>query len=156
MPSITVREYNPDSGALLENISILNFGRITAGTTSRVKVIDIAFTGVTDAGNLKIGLISSGGLTVNSNPEDIASDGSASNGRFGVEYSSSFDGSKASQPLGRHFAGLNTTVIADNSNNVSVGMRNQTISDYIYVDIEIGSSDTSEGNGAYKIFFDYS
>ena len=156
MPSLTVREYHPESGALLGNISTLNFGRVTAGMTSKVKVIDIAFTEVTDVGNIKIGLISAGGLIVNSNPTNIAADGSASNGHFGIESTTAFDSSKASEPLSRHFAGLNGDVTAGNSNNVSIGNRSSTLSDYIYIDIEIGDSDIGAGNGAYKVFFDYS
>lgn len=156
MPSLTVREYHPESGALLGNISTLNFGRVTAGMTSKVKVIDIAFTEVTDVGNIKIGLISAGGLIVNSNPTNLAADGSASNGHFGIESTTAFDSSKASEPLSRHFAGLNGDVTAGNSNNVSIGNRSSTLSDYIYIDIEIGDSDIGAGNGAYKVFFDYS
>jgi len=156
MPSLTVREYHPESGALLGNISTLNFGRVTAGMTSKVKVIDIAFTEVTDVGNIKLGLISAGGLIVNSNPTNLAADGSASNGHFGIESTTAFDSSKASEPLSRHFAGLNGDVTAGNSNNVSIGNRSSTLSDYIYIDIEIGDSDIGAGNGAYKVFFDYS
>ena len=156
MPSLTVREYHPESGALLGNVSTLNFGRITAGTTSRVKVIDIAFTEASVVGNIKIGLTSSGGLTINSSPTDINPDGSSSNGRFGIESSSSFDPAKASDNLSRHFAGANNDNTASNSNNVSVGNRSDTLSNYIYLDIQIGSEDVSGGNGTYKVFFDYS
>ena len=155
MPSLTIREYNPDSGALLGNLSVLNFGRITAGTTSAVKVIDIAFTGLTQVGNIKLGLISNGGLTVNSNPTDIASDGSAGNGHFGIESSAVFDSSKASSTLSRHFPGNNSTSTASNVNNVSIANRSDTISDYIYLDIEVDASSTDTINGAYKVFFDY-
>ena len=156
MPSLTIREYHPDSGALLGNISTLQFGRVTAGVHSQVKVIDIAFSEVTDVGNIKLGLISSAGLTVNSNPTDIADDGSAGNGHFGIESSAVFDSSKAASSLSRHFAGLNTTITAGDSNNVSVGNRSDTISDYIYLDIEVDASSVGAGNGAYKVFFDYS
>lgn len=156
MPSLTIREYNPETGALLGNISTLNFGRLAAGTTSAVKVIDVAFTEVSNVGNIKLGLISSAGLTVNSDPVDIESDGSASNGHFGIESSASFDSSKSAVPLARHFPGLNTTSEASNSNNVSVGNRTSTISNYIYLDIEIGGTSIGAGNGAYKVFFDYS
>ena len=156
MPSLTVREYHPESGALLGNISTLNFGRVPAGMTSKVKVLDVAFTEVTDVGNIKIGLISAGGLIVNSNPTNLAADGSASNGHFGIESTTAFDSSKASEPLSRHFAGLNGDVTAGNSNNVLIGNRSSTLSDYIYIDIEIGDSDIGAGNGAYKVFFDYS
>ena len=156
MPSLTVREYNAESGALLGNVSTLNFGKITAGTTSRVKVIDVAFSEVSAVGNIKIGLISTGNLTVNIDPQDIAADGSAGNGQFGVESSSEFDSAKASASLSRHFAGINTSVTAADVNNVSIGNRSSSLSDYIYLDIEIGSQNVNAGNGAYKIFFDYS
>jgi hypothetical protein len=155
-PVLTVREYHPQSGALLGNLSVLSFGKITAGTTSRVKVIDIAFSEVTAVGNVKLGLIASGGLTVNTDPDDIAADGSAGNGQFGIESSSEFDSTKASSPLSRHFAGINTSITAGNSNNVSVGNRSSTISDYIYLDVKIGSESVNAGNGSYKVFFDYS
>jgi len=156
MPVLTVREYNPSSGAVLGNISTLNFGRITAGTKSSVKVIDIAFSEVTEVGNIKLGLISSGGLTVNSSPTDIDTDGSSSNGNFGIEYSSSFNSAKASGPLSRHFAGLNSSVAAGDSNNVSIPSRSSSISDYIYIDIQVDASSVGASTGAYKIFFDYS
>jgi hypothetical protein len=155
-PSITVRQYHPDSGALLSNLSVLNFGRITAGTHSRVAIIDVAFSEVTAVGNIKLGLISSGGLNVNTNPTDILGDGTASNGHFGIESSADFDSEKASSPLERHFAGVNTTVTAADPNNVTIANRSSTISDYIYLDIEIGSSNINAGSGGYKIFFDFS
>lgn len=156
MPAISVREYNSESGSLLGNVSTLNFGRITSGTKSQVKVVDLAFTEATNVGNLKLGLISSGGLTVNASPTDIAADGSSGSGHFGIEYTSAFDSSKAASPLSRHFAGLNTTVTASNANNVSIPMRATNISDYIYIDIEVDASTVGAGNGSYKIFFDYS
>jgi len=156
MPALTLREYDTSSGALLGNISVLNFGRITAGTTSVVKVIDIAFSGVTSVSNVKLGITSNGGLTVNSNPTDIDTDGSASNGQFGVEHTSSFDSAKATAGLTRFFAGVNGTVLAGNSNNVTVGNRSDTISNYIYISIEVSASNADAGNGAYKVFFDYS
>jgi len=156
MPTITVREYHPESGALLGNVTTLKFGKIVAGTTSRVKVIDIAFTEAGVVSNIRLGLIANGGLTVNPDPEDVQDDGSASNGQFGIESSAAFDSSKASQPLSRHFAGVNTTATADNENNVSVGNRSDSLSDYIYLDIEVGAGNVAGANGAYKIFFDYS
>lgn len=156
MPTLTVREYHPESGALLGNVNVLNFGRITAGTQSRVKVIDIAFSDVSVVENIKLGLISSGGLSINTNPSDIAPDGSSASGHFGIESSSTFDSVKASAPLTRHFAGINATGTAADSNNVLVDNRNETISDYVYLDIEISNADVKSGNGAFKVFFDFS
>ena len=156
MPTLTVREYHPDSGSLLGNISTLNFGKITAGSHTRVKVVDVVFDGASSVGNIKIGLVSNGGITVNESPEDIGEDGSALNGHFGVESSASFLTYKTTSTLTRHFAGLNSSGASDNANNVSVGNRSDLVSNYIYLDIEAGSTNISAGNGAYKIFFDYS
>ena len=156
IPSITVREYHPDSGALLGNISVLNFGKITAGTHSRVKVIDIAFSGVTAVGNIKLGLIANGGITVNENPLNVDENGTSSNGHFGIETSSEFSSSKAASSLVRHFQGVNANVTAGSSNNVTIPNRTKTVSEYIYLDIEPSSTISDKVNGGYKIFFDFS
>jgi hypothetical protein len=161
MPNITVRQYEPYSGALLGNVSVLSFGKVTAGTTSGVIVLDIAFSEVTNVGGIKLGLISSGGLAVNSNPSGITAasgitaDGSASSGRFGVESTSAFDASKSSSGLTRYFAGVNTSVTAADPNNVSIPSRSDAISNYIYLSIQVDSSSIGAGNGSFKIFFDY-
>lgn len=156
MPSVTFREYNPENGALLGNISTLKFGEFLQGTHSRVKVIDIAFGGVTEVTNVKLGLVASGGLTVNASPEGISSDGSATNGHFGIESSSSFISSKASAPLSKHFAGSNDDASPSSEYNVDIGNKSNLTSNYIYLDMDSGSSTTLQnGNGSYKVFFDY-
>ncbi len=155
MPTLTIREYHPESGALLGNISVLDFGKITAGSHSRPKVIDIVFSGVSSVSNIKLGIVSNSGLIVNESPTGIASDGSSSNGHFGVESSSAFSGAKTATPLTRHFSATNTDGYADSSGNVSIPNKSDTISNYIYLDIEIGSGNILAGNGAYKVFFDY-
>jgi len=146
MPSITIREYHPESGALLGNVAILDFGRITSGTHSRVKVLDIAFEDVSSVGNIKLGIISNGGISVTTGEE----------GHFGVLSSPDFSSSVAASPLPTHFSGLNTSGLSSDNNNFNVGNRSSTISDYVYLDIEIGSTNLETGNGAYKVFFDYS
>lgn len=155
MPSVTIREYNPTTGALIGNITSLSFGRIVAGSTSPVKVIDFAFTGVSSVSNVKVGLLSAGGLSVNPAPEGVTSDGSSSNGKFGIEHSSSFDLVRAKGPLTRHFAGINTSGTAADPNNVTVGARDETTSQFTYLDVELGSNDLGNGGGTYKVFFDF-
>ena len=146
MASISVREYHPESGALLGNISVLDFGRITGGTHSRVKVVDLAFEDLSAVGNIKLGLVANGGVTVATGDE----------GHFGLESSPDFSASVASSPLTEHYEGLNTTGLASDVNNKDIGNRSSTVSDYIYIDIEIGSTAIDSGNGAYKLFFDFS
>lgn len=142
MPSVTFRNYHPDSGALLGNISVLDFGTISLGTHSPVKVIDIAFEDVTIVGNIKLGLISTGGITVN--------------GHFGISQSVDFDSSKANSPVSDHFSGINTTGTSSDTSNYAITNRSNTLSNYIYLDLELGSTNISAGTGAYKVFFDFS
>ena len=156
MPTVTVREYNPASGALLSNVTTLNFGRVQSGTSSRVKVIDISFGDITVVGNIKLALISNGGITVNANPQDIDAKNTASNGHFGIEDSYDFNAAKTASPLARHFAGVNGTGTASDSNNVLIGSKSSQTSNYIYLDIELGATNINAMNGAYKVFFDFS
>ena len=155
MPFITAREYDPEDGSLLENASALYFGKITKGAHTRVKVIDLAFSGATSIGNIKLGLVASAGLDVNLTTGTIYSDGSSSTGNFGIMSSQDFDASIASQPLTRHFAGLNADATSTNDYNVSVGARSTNVSDYIYLDVEVSSAQSGSANGAYKVFFDF-
>ena len=156
LPEIVIREYDSETGALVSNMSALAFGRITKGAHSRVKVIDIAFTNVTSVGNLQLGLIGSAGINVSASDVGVVyDDGSVDNGSFGVQSSVEFDATIASQPLTRHFQGINDTAIPDHINNVTVGARTNSLSNYIYLDIQVGSSGTGLRSGAYKIFFDF-
>lgn len=154
MPSCTTREYHPTTGALLGNISSLNHGNVVVGSHARVKVIDFAFAGLTAVSNIKIGMTGST-LDINESPEDIQSDGSSGNGRFGVMHSDVFDKTLASSALGRHFAGLNDTGFATHSCNVSIGNRTDTVSQFVYLDMEFGANDVGVVSGTYKIFFDF-
>lgn len=155
MPTVTVREYNTSNGALAGNIQALSFGRIAQGMHSPIKVIDFAFTGISITSNVKLGLVNSGGLGINEMPENISSDGSSSNGRFGVEHSSSFEFDIAKGPLQRHFAGSNQTGLSTDGNNVVIGTRNDDTSQYVYLDLEATSNDTGVKGGTYRIFFDF-
>jgi hypothetical protein len=155
MPSLTVREYNGTNGDFVGNISSLSFGRITSGTHSSVKVMDLSFIGVSSVSSVKLGLISSGGLPVNDDPQDIAVDGSASNGYFGIVHSLNFDPIISASPLTRHFAGLNTTGTSGDDKNVEVGTKDDVTSQFIYLDMEIVSSFLGSGTGLYKVFFNF-
>ena len=95
MPTVTVREYHPESGALLGNASSLNFGRVQSGTHSRVKVLDLAFGDVSNVGNIKLAIVSNGGITVNADPQDADAKGTTANGHFGIIDSSDFNAATA-------------------------------------------------------------
>jgi hypothetical protein len=156
-PEIIVREYNPETGVLIGNVSSFTFGKVIRGAHTRVKVIDIAFLGASNVSNLHLGLVGDAGITASSpNLNGITNnDGSVSNGFFGITTTTQFDSSISSSPLLWHFPGLNANGLADNANNVSIGTRAANISNYIYLDIEVGSANTGLSNGAYQIFFDF-
>jgi hypothetical protein len=155
MPTVTVREYNTSTGALHGNIQSLSFGKVAQGKHSPIKVIDFTFTGISVASNIKVGLVSSGGVIVNDVPEDIANDGSSSTGKFGIEHSSSFDSIIAKGPLRRHFSGLNQTGLSTDGNNVTIGTRSEMSSQYTYLDIEAPSNEKGIKGGTYRLFFDF-
>jgi hypothetical protein len=154
MPAVTTREYNPTTGALVGNMSSLNFGNIAVGSHSPVKVVDFAFSGVTSVFNIMVGITGST-LDVNDSPEDLQEDGSAGNGRFGIMHTDAFDKDLASSVLGRHFPGLNDTGLANNPQNVAVGNRTDTVSQFVYLDMEFGANDVGVVSGTYKVFFDF-
>ena len=156
LPEIIVREYDPETGALLSDMTALAFGRITRGAHSRVKVIDIFFNNVTEVSNVSLGLIGNAGINaVVSNPGVVYDDGSVENGRFGIQSTIEFDAAIATKPLAKHFAGVSDTAVSDNINNVQIGTRNTNTTNYIYLDIEVGSGGTGLRSGSYKIFFDF-
>jgi hypothetical protein len=154
MATVTFREYS-QLGEFIGNISALHFGRIPAGAHSRVKIIDIAFTGVEEVSNVKLGLTNDGGLQANPSPTELQSDGSASNGKFGIRHTEGFSTQIAPGPLGRHFAGVNSSLEASDDKNILVGTRNHNTSQFIYLDIEAPSNNNGTGGLMYKVFFDF-
>ena len=156
--AITIRQYNPDTGALLSNVNTISFGKIVGGTTSKTAVIDIAFSEVTEVSDISLGLINSGGLTVASNASDTSnnSDGSSTKGYFGIVSSAAFDSSIASNPLTSFFKGINATVTAGDVNNVEIPNRSATLSNYIYLNITPDAASTGSNSGSWKVFFNYS
>jgi hypothetical protein len=157
MPSIVTREYNPTNGAFIGNVSSLSFGSVPVGTHSPVKVIDLAFVGVASVSNIRLGLLNSGQLKVTDAPCDAPnSDGSCSNGYFGIMHTNSFDQSVAQGGCLTHFRDAYASGVTPD-NSVSIGLRDTDgkISQYIYLDIQLGDSDVGFGGGTYRVFFDY-
>lgn len=156
MPSITTREYNPSTGELIGNISSLSFGRIVVGTHSPVKVIDFAFVGMSLVSNIKLGLINSGGISVNNTPgQTHNSDGSVEQGKFGIRHTVNFDLSVASGPLTRHYDTPVSSGLASDPNNILIGIRTDTVSQFVYLDLNLDNTDLGSSAGVYKIFFDF-
>ena len=140
MANIIVREYNPTTGAFINNISSLSFGRIVAGSHSPVKVLDFTFTGVEVVTDIKLGVVTTGGIDVT---------------QFGYNSSAAFDLSLATGPCPNHFTTLNSGTSSSSPANstVSIANRDDTTSNFVYLDISLGSGDLGSGAGSYKIYF---
>ena len=155
-PSIVAREYNPTNGAFIDNLTTLSFGNVAVGTHSSVKVIDLAFINVATVSNVRFGLLSAGTLTVTDVPSEIInSDGSVSNGYFGVAHSNNFDPILAGASLTTHFRDIyNPDGTPDNA--VAIGLRDIAgqISQYIYLDLQLENSNIGANGGSYRVFFD--
>jgi len=151
--NIIAREYNATTGAFIGNLTSLSFGNTPVGTHSPVKVIDLAFTGVSMVSNVKIAILSTG-LTIADVPSNtINSDGTTASGYFGIAHSSNFISNNV---ISTHFRKVyNSKSIP--TNEVSIGTRDSAsvISQYIYLDIQLSNANLGAQGGSYRIFFDY-
>ncbi len=140
-----LREYNPNTGSLLGNVSNIDFGNISIGQFGWIRVFDIYVPGVSDISNVTLSITSSAPIPVNDAPIDIGPDGSAGNGNFGIEISTDF---LPKSSLVRFFAGLSLPV--------TVGSRGGNVSKYIYLNTKMAVSSAISGTVSYQIAFDYS
>jgi len=140
-----VREYNPTTGRLVGNVSSINFGNVNIGEFSPVKTLDLVVQGATLISNVSIEIRNSSSVVVNASPVGIAADGSASNGNFGIETSTSF---LSRNTLSRFFAGEGLPV--------SVGTRNNNTSKFIYLNAKMALSFPASGTVTYRFYFDVS
>jgi len=145
MATIVIREYNPTTGRLIGNVSFLNFGNVNVGEVSPVRVIDMSVPDVSYISNVRLVVSSADLIPVNNNPQDIAADGSAGNGNFGVETSSSF---LSRNTLSRFFAGV--------GQEVTVGTRGDNVTNFVYLNVRMDSSSVGSGKVVYKWHLDIS
>lgn len=145
MATAITREYNPSTGRIIGNISELNFGHVPMGSSSAVKVVDLAVEDVTAISNVRLQVVSSDNVPVNDSPSDISSDGSAGNGNVGIEHDSDFIPRRS---LSRFFAG--------ESAPVTVGSRSSAVSEYVYLNVKMNATSTGAGKISYQWIFDIS
>lgn len=140
-----IREYNPATGNLLGVVNDFNYGNVNIGEFCSVRVFDIYVPDVTYLSNVTLQITSSPKIVVNASPVDIGADGSAGNGNFGIETSTSF---VARNTLTRFFAGLNMPV--------TIGTRLGNVSKFIYLNVKMALDSADSGSAVYKVSFDYS
>lgn len=140
-----LREYNPSTGNLLGVVPGFSFGTINIGEFSFVRVFDIYVPEVSQISNVSLEILSSSKIIVNDSPVDIAADGSAGNGNFGIETSETF---VPRQTLSRFFAGL--------SMPVTVGTRGNNVSKFIYLNLRTAMDKADPGTVVYNYILSHS
>jgi len=140
-----IREYNPSTGNLLGTINDFDYGNINIGEFCSVRVFDIYVPEVSYISNVTLQITSSPKIVVNAAPIDIGADGSAGNGNFGIETSTTF---VSRNTLTRFFAGLSAPV--------TVGTRLGNVSKFIYLNVRMALDAADSGSAVYKVSFDYS
>jgi hypothetical protein len=140
-----IREYNPSTGNLLGTVNSFDYGNVNLGEFCSVRVFDIYAPNASYISNVTVQITSSPKIVVNATPVDIGADGSAGNGNFGIETSTSF---VARNTLTRFFAGLSAPV--------TVGTRAGNISKFIYLNVRMALDSADSGSAVYKVSFDYS
>ena len=142
-PTITVREFDRETGAFVRSSSLLDFGISLSGDYSGIRVIDFIVTGVSKVSNMSISLSDSDGLEV-APPDAIVTDGLADNGNFGIEKSESFE---SRSTLYTYFPALDSSV--------TLAMKSDYVSEFIYLNISPGSFQQSSGQVKYSPSFDF-
>ena len=143
--SAVIREYNQSTGNLLGTVNNFDYGNVNIGEFCTVRVFDICVPNVSYISNVTLQITSSPKIVVNAAPVDIGADGSAGNGNFGIETSESF---VARNTLTRFFAGLNMPV--------TIGVRSDSVSKFIYLNVRMALDSADSGTAVYKVSFDYS
>ena len=91
-------------------------------------------------GNIKLGLISTGGIEFANNIFEITSSAILNTDTIPTTY----------------FQGVNTDGLASNSYNISINNNKNNVSEYVYLNLNLPSDNTlGEGVIRFKWFFDY-
>ena len=118
----------------------LSFGNLAPGETSKTMILYLHVPSATAIVNIRLGLIDSGGLSVQQNTFGVTSQGSIDQNLEPEEY----------------FSGLNTTGNAADENNVDIANRDFYTSDYVYLNVSLPKNqDFGTGVIRYRWYFDY-
>lgn len=129
---------NQTRGNLLA--SSLSFGTIAPGETSDNIIVVLNVPNSKAIGNIKLGLISAGGIEF-------------ANNIFGITSSAILN---ADTIPTTYFQGVNTDGLASNSYNISINNNKSNVSEYVYLNLNLPSDNTlGEGVIRLKWFFDY-
>jgi len=142
-PTITLREYDNQTGEFVRSTPVLDYGIVLSGNSSGIRVVDFVITGVSAVSNFDITLTNSDGLEVSPSTATVINN-VADDGNFGIEINTSFI-KKTS--LGSFFSALDK--------EISVPMRIPVVTNYISLNILPGTFESADRNVEYNISFDF-
>ena len=141
-PFVTIREHDVETGKFVQNTNSLRFGNVLPASRSDIKLIDLVINGVRGVSNLNISLTDSAGIEVA--PSGEISGEYALSGNFGIETNSVFS---VKDDL--------TTFFKDVNSSVSVGITDEAVSDYIWLDVAPGNTIRNNVRVKWALNFDY-
>ena len=119
----------------------LTFGTIAPQEISETTIVALRVPNARGIRNVRLALIDTGGLEFTIN-------------RFGVYSTYQLDENIVPTT---YFQGINKKRLASHKNNIIIGSRNNTTSDYVYLNVKMPSDNVMmSGTIRYKWFFDYS
>ena len=146
----TLQLHDDITGVVKRNSDSVNFKHSQIDTYSDVATVSLNVSGVTRIKNVKLGIVRSDLIAPNGSGE-VNDDGSVAVGSFGIEHSKVFTEKVA---LNSFFNGINSTSSPNHENNVVVGTREDTSSEFVFLTVKV-SSDIQRGHVLYKWFFDF-
>ena len=147
---VSMSLYDSETGARIKTIGSLNFDKAMPGQCTDIKVIKMAVEGANQIANVKLCIIGSDPVVPNGSGS-VNTDGSVSSGNIGIEHTLVFT-EKTS--LDSFFRDYNLTGLASNTNNVAVGISDETTSEFIYLNLKTNSS-IGRGYIKFRWFFDF-
>lgn len=147
---VEMTEYDAVTGQKIRKLTSINFGKTSLNMMSTPIVIKMNVIGVRKISNIKL-CITESSETV-SGSGTINSDGSVSEGNFGIEHSPILS---VKTSLTSFMPGINVNGIASNNNNVSISNSSNTESEYIYLNMKSPDS-VKRNHTSYKWIFDFS
>lgn len=142
-PTVVIREYDSSTGEIMRLHDPVGFGEVLAGGTCDVRVFDFVITGVRDISDFTISITDSDGIEV-SPPDAVVENNVADAGSFGIENSSLF---VIKTSLTEYFAELNLPV--------SIPMRSDYVTNFIYFNMSPGTYEKVNGIIKYNVNFKY-
>ncbi len=146
--AISLSLYDLSTGEKIKDCQSISLNKANVGEFTEPVAIRMVANGAVKIENIKIAIIDA---TESISGSGIAnSDDSVPSGNAGIEHGKELENKST---LNSFFAGTNTTGLSTGTNTVAIGNMTANSSEYVYLNIQTGSS-IGSGFIKYKWFFD--